>query len=151
VTGYLKFQSAHEWPVPWHGLVVAVGRTGHLCHRTSLLLDIHVWVYVKNMTYGHKVNKRGTISSTFRCRGTTFICMRFILPWISNIHTSVTVENVVLWLGRLVAGLSQRRPRSVHVECVAHRVALAQISTDFFGFAPPYHSTVAIHTHVLPG
>jgi hypothetical protein len=62
----------------------------------------------------------------------------------------------VLWLSRLVVGLSQRRsgfaPRSVHVGFVVNEVALEQVFLKHFLVLPcQYHSPVALHPHILLG
>jgi hypothetical protein len=55
---------------------------------------------------------------------------------------------------RLVPGVSPRRsafaPGSVHVGFVTEIVALEQVFSKLFGYPCQYHSTIALHTHVLP-
>jgi hypothetical protein len=52
----------------------------------------------------------------------------------------------------MVAGLEPRRAGSDHVQFVVDKVALGQVfSSDFFSFPCRYHSTVDLHTQILPG
>jgi hypothetical protein len=56
----------------------------------------------------------------------------------------------VPWLGRLVAGLSPRKPGSLHVGFVVYKVALGQDFLRVVRFFPCQHySTMAFHTHHL--
>jgi hypothetical protein len=59
------------------------------------------------------------------------------------------------WLRRLVAGISQRSTRfasgSVYVGFVVDKVALGQVSSEFFGFPCQYHSNVALYTYIVRG
>jgi hypothetical protein len=54
------------------------------------------------------------------------------------------------WLRQLVAGLSMKMPRSVHVRFVVDKVALGQVFlSEFFSFPvsiiPSWHSTLIYH------
>jgi hypothetical protein len=56
-------------------------------------------------------------------------------------------------LRSLVAGLSQRRPGSIHVGFVVDKVALGQVSLRVLRFSPLsiYHRTVTLQTHIIWG
>jgi hypothetical protein len=57
----------------------------------------------------------------------------------------------MIWLRRLVAGLSTRRP-GFHVGCVEDKVALRQVFLSSSGFPCQYqHSTVALQPHIIWG
>jgi hypothetical protein len=56
------------------------------------------------------------------------------------------------WNRWLVASLSLLRlgfaPGSVYVGFVVDKVALGQVSSEFFTFPCQYYSTMALHTHI---
>jgi hypothetical protein len=55
------------------------------------------------------------------------------------------------WLRSLITGLSLWKPWSVHVEFVVDKVALGQVLLWVLQFSRQYHSTEAVHTHILSG
>jgi hypothetical protein len=61
-------------------------------------------------------------------------------PWWNDIdratqkNSKKTLSKVVPWLRWLVAGISPRRPGSIHVGFVVDKVALGQVFSEFFGF-----------------
>jgi hypothetical protein len=72
---------------------------------------------------------------------------------IQQIHSSSDLQEgevrAVPWLRRLVAGLSLRRPGSIHVEFVVEKVALGQVFVPVLRFSPvsiiPPSFSVLIH------
>jgi hypothetical protein len=68
---------------------------------------------------------------------------------------SIGRSEAVLWLRRLVAGLSTRSTGfaagSIHVGFVVDKVVLGQVFLRVFRFPCQYHSTVVLSTHISSG
>jgi hypothetical protein len=70
-------------------------------------------------------------------------------------HNNRTMNFVVLWLRRLVAGLAPRRPGfkpgSVHVGFMVDKVALGQVSLRVLLFSPVSVISRWLHGQITPG